>query len=59
MKQLPVLFNIAYWGRDDTQETWRFIRMMGVFFDCLNVKNPIEHKMKRKEARALYRKVND
>ena len=33
--------------------------MMDVFFDCLNVKSPIEHGLKRKDARAPYQKASD
>ena len=32
---------------------------MDVFFDYLNVKNSMEHKLKRKEAKAPYRKASD
>ena len=31
----------------------------GCIFDCLNVKNPIEHKLKRKDARAPCWKTSD
>ena len=44
---------------DNTCETRKMIRMMDIFFDCLNVKNPLEHKLKRKDSRAPYCKVND
>lgn len=33
---------LEYMDRDETIETRRFIRIMDVFFDCLNNKNPIE-----------------
>lgn len=32
---------LEYMDRDETIETRRFIRIMDVFFDCLNSKNPI------------------
>ena len=44
---------------DSTRETRKLIRMMDIFFDYLNVKNPLEHKLKRKDSHAPYRKVND
>lgn len=50
---------LPFMGRDDTQETYKFVRMMDLFFDCLNVKNPLESKLKRKDSRAPYSKCDD
>ena len=44
---------------EGTQETYRFIRTMDLFFDYLNVKNPLESKLKRKDSRAPYHKCNN
>ena len=44
---------------EGTRETRTLIRMMDRFFDCVNVKNPLEHKLKRKDTRAPFHKVND
>ncbi len=37
-----------------TRETRHFIRMIDMFFDALNVKNPLEGKLKRKPYRLPY-----
>ena len=50
---------LQFLGKEETQETHKFIRQMDLFFDCLNVKNPLESKLKRKDSRAPYRKCND
>ena len=39
---------------DRTRETQQFIRMIDLFFDALNVKNPLEGKLKRKPFRLPY-----
>ena len=44
---------------DNTRETRKMIWMMDIFFDCLNVKNPLEHELKHKDSHAPYHKVND
>ena len=50
---------LQFMDREETQETYKFIRTMDLFFDCLNVKNPLESKLKRKDSRAPYCKYND
>ena len=33
---------LTYEDRDETVETRQFIRLMDMFFDCLNVRNPLK-----------------
>ena len=39
---------LQFVDEERTSETWQFIRMIDLFFDALNVKNPLEGKLKRK-----------
>ena len=50
---------LTYEDRDETVETRQFIRLMDMFFDCLNVRNPIEGKLRRKGFREPYRSPHD
>ena len=50
---------LTFEDRDETVETRQFIRHMDMFFDCLNVRNPIEGKLRRKEFREPYRSPHD
>lgn len=50
---------LEYMNRDETIETRRFIRVMDVFFDCLNSKNVIEYRQKCKDTRTPYRTPDD
>ena len=45
--------------KDETTETRTFIRMMDTFFDCLNVRNTVDAKTKRKENLKPYQSPND
>ena len=42
---------LTFEDHDNTIETRQFIRMMDMFFDCLNVRNTIDGKLKRKDFR--------
>ena len=44
---------------DATQQTRLFIRMVNIFFDCLNVKGPQMAKLKRNGNIAPYTSPND
>ena len=44
---------------DRTRETRQFIRMIDLFFDALNVKSPLEGKLKRKLFRLPYYSPQD
>lgn len=50
---------LEYLDQDETSETRKFLRLMEVFFDCLNTMNPIEYIRKRKANRTLYWKPDD
>ena len=50
---------LTFLDNDATRETRLFIRLMDIFFDCLNVKSPIEGKLKRKDSRLPYKKPDD
>jgi len=50
---------LTYEDRDETVETRQFVRLMDMFFDCLNVRNPIEGKLRRKGFREPYRSPHD
>ena len=50
---------LTFEDRDDTIETRQFIRMMDMFFDCLNVRNTVDGKVKRKDFRKPYRSQQD
>ncbi len=50
---------LEYMDRDETVETRRVIRLMHMFFDCMNSKNPVEYVRKRKDTRAPYRTPDD
>ena len=45
---------LQFMDEDRTKETRQFIRMIDLFFDALNVKNPLEGKLKRKPFRFPY-----
>jgi len=44
---------------DETVETRQFVRLMDMFFDCLNVQNPIGGKLRRKGFWEPYRSPHD
>ena len=46
-------------GPADTNATAKLCLMMNRFFDCLNVRNTEEHKVKLKEFLKPYKDVND
>ena len=46
-----------YWN--ETLETERFCRMLDYFFDCLNTRNLLEAKLKRKPQLGPYFKPSD
>ena len=50
---------LTFEDHDNTIETRQFIRMMDMFFDCLNVRNTIDGKLKRKDFRKPYRSPQD
>ena len=50
---------LQFVDEENTRETRKLIRMMDTFFDCGNVRSPLKHKLKCKDNRAPYRKVND
>ena len=50
---------LTFDDNDETTETRCFIRLVDQFFDCLNVRNKLEGKLKRKEARLPYYKPTD
>ena len=44
---------------ENTRETRRFIRMIDLFFDCLNVRTPHLSQIKRKDSVAPYKSQTD
>ena len=44
---------------DETVETRQYIRLLDMFFDCLNVQNPTEGKLRRKGFREPYTSPHD
>ena len=50
---------LQFTNNERTKETRKFIRMIDTFFDCLNVKSPLEGKLKRKQFRSPYTSPND
>lgn len=50
---------LTYFNDEETTETRLFIRLFDEFFDCLNVTNKLEGKLKRKDARLAYYKAED
>ena len=46
-------------NEDKTRETRHFIRMIDLFFDCLNVKSTLEGQLKRKQFRSPYYSPSD
>ncbi len=50
---------LTFYNDNETTETRIFIRLVDEFFDCLNVKNRLEGKLKRKNARLPYCKPTD
>ena len=50
---------LQFVDEERTRETRQFIRMIDLFFDALNVKNPLEGKLKRKPFRLPYYNCRD
>ena len=48
-----------YYGGSEMEETIRFIRMFDKFFDCLNVRSPVEHVKKKKPNLKPYTNSHD
>ncbi len=45
---------LQFVDEERTRETRHFIRMIDMLFDALNVKNPLERKLKRKPSQLPY-----
>jgi len=50
---------LQFVDEERTSETRQFIRMIDLFVDALNVKNPLEGKLKRKPFRLPYYNSQD
>lgn len=50
---------LEFMDNDRTQQTRLFIRMVDMFFNCLNVKSPMQGKLKRKDNLIPYKSPHD
>ena len=54
-----VVSALQFVDEERTSEMRQFIHMIDLFFDALNVNNPLEGKLKRKPFRLLYYNSQD